>query len=136
MGSCSGALLGAAAGIAITLAAASSGQSYGPGFGLWATGVAILIGGIGGLIVGIVTGVLLRLLAGTMILRNSAHGLSVARVSVAAFVISGHACFGLLDALFQGSPGVLIYPAAGAAALLAIPLSRRLLLRRQPPNGH
>jgi hypothetical protein len=132
LGSGSGVLLGAATGIAITIAA---GPSYGAGFGLWAVAAAILIGGIGGLLVGTVTGTVLHLLASTVILRNRAHGLSPARLSPVAFLITGLASFALLDVLFHGSPGILIYPPAAAAALLAIPLGRRLPLSRQPPKG-
>jgi hypothetical protein len=97
-------------------------------------GAATLIGGVGGLVVGMVTGTVLHLLAGAAILGNRAQGLSPARLSAVAFLITGVASFALLDVLFHGSPGILIYPPAAAAALLAIPLSRRLPLSRQPPK--
>ena len=132
LGTLGGVVVGALTGIVLTVVTATSdGASYAAGLGLWLFGISVLFGGAAGLLVGAINGTFLRALALTRILRNRSDNLSQPRVSAAAFLISGLCSFALLSILLPGSPG-LIYPLTGAAALLAVPLSRKLPLDHRP----
>jgi len=128
LGMIGGMALGALSGVLFAADAVYSMPGYGDyaaSLGLFALPFFIAGGLLAGGLVGILDGLVLAALSETPVLRTVA-GLRRTRSTVVVAFTTGLSGFGVLHLVFGPNGGLIIYPVTAAAALVSVPLSRRL----------